>query len=258
MNTSGKAGKTDNASKSGPGIVSKAGVRTSAVLVAAGRGSRMGGDVKKQFLELEGVSILERTLAVFASLPEIYEIVLVVGNDDFSFCEQKIVSKYTSCKSIRLVSGGANRQKSVYAGVLATSAATQIVVVHDGVRPFIEPITIRAAVQVTAECGAACVAVPVVETVKRVYHGTIDSTPDRKDLWLAQTPQCFRRELFLRAMAEAERVGFIGTDDASLVERLGEPIAIVEGSYDNIKVTTKKDLELAGVIARRMSCPLPG
>ena len=252
MNTSGKARKTDKASEAGLGIVSKAGVRASAVLVAAGHGSRLGGDVKKQFLELEGVPILERTLAVFASLPEVYEIVLVVGNDDFSFCEQEIVSKYVSRKSVRLVSGGSDRQKSVCAGVSATSAATQIVVVHDGVRPFIEPITIRAAVQAAVECGAACVAVPVVETVKRVRHGIIDSTPDRKDLWLAQTPQCFRRELFLRAMAEAERVGFVGTDDASLVERLGEPIAIVEGSYDNIKVTTQKDLELARAIARRV------
>ena len=227
---------------------------TSAVLVAAGSGSRLGGRVKKQYREINGVTVLERTLALFASLIEINEIILVVGNDDLSFCEREIVRKFVNRKTIRLEAGGADRQESVKAGVLATSPEAEVVVIHDGVRPFVEPDTIRTAIRAAVECGASCVAVPVLETVKRVHSGHIDCTPDRRDLWLAQTPQCFHRDLLLRAIEEAERTGFISTDEASLVERLGEPVVIVEGTYDNIKITTPKDLELACVIAGRLIC----
>ena len=226
--------------------------RTSAVIVAAGSGSRMGGGIKKQFKELDGVPILKRTLAVFAVLPEIHEIILVVGNDDLSFCQKEFADcDGTGKMNVRLVEGGSNRQLSVRAGVEATDEDTEIVVVHDGVRPFIEHTTIRASIRAAENCGAACVAVPAVETIKRVRNGYIDSTPNRKELWIAQTPQCFRRGLFLRAMAEAERAGVTFTDDVSLIEWIGEPVEVVEGSYDNIKITTPKDLAVAEEIIRR-------
>jgi 2-C-methyl-D-erythritol 4-phosphate cytidylyltransferase len=218
------------------------------VVVAAGKGTRMRTEESKQYLELNGKPILVHTLSLFQSMEEIGSIVLVTGIDDVVRCKGYVL-QYGLTKVHHVVSGGQERQDSVYKGLQALTPDTEWVMVHDGVRPFTAKEHVIACWQKAIETGAAVLAVPVKDTIKIVdQSGTIRSTPDRRSLWAIQTPQAFRFSLLLQAYAEAAKEGFIGTDDAMLVERMGVSVQVVEADYYNIKITTPEDLPWANWI----------
>ncbi len=209
----------------------------------------MGTRESKQYLLLENKPIIMHTLEVFDRMPLVHEIVLVTGAEDVERCAGWI-AHYGLRKVVNIVPGGKERQQSVYKGLLEIS--TEWVMVHDGVRPFIEPERIEACYQKALLAGAAVLAVPVKDTIKQVSgSGMIEATPDRRSLWAIHTPQAFRLSDLLKAHEQAEADGFAGTDDSMLVERMGIPVAVVEGSYTNIKITTPEDLEYAAFMLKR-------
>ena len=213
------------------------------VIVAAGRGTRMGTVESKQYLLLQGKPIIVHTLEVFQQHELISEIVLVTGKEDIERC-QEWIQLYKLDKVKAIVPGGSECQHSVYKGLLKLT--TQWVMVHDGVRPFVQPNEIEACYERAKQIGASVLAVPVKDTIKQVDNeGKVLSTPDRRSLWAIQTPQTFRLSELLDAYAAAERDAFLGTDDSSLAERAGIPVSVVEGSYRNIKITTPDDLDFA-------------
>lgn len=214
-----------------------------AVIVAAGRGTRMGTAESKQYLLLQDKPIIVHTLEVFQRHELISEVVLVTGEEDINRCREW-VGAYKLDKVKAVVPGGSERQHSVYKGL--KSLGTEWVMVHDGVRPFVQASEINACYEKARETGASVLAVPVKDTIKQVDGtGKVLSTPDRRSLWAIQTPQTFRLSELLTAYDAAERDGFLGTDDSSLAERSGIPVSVVEGSYRNIKLTTPEDLDFA-------------
>jgi len=222
----------------------------SAVIVAAGRGTRMGTKESKQYLELAGKPILVHTLERFERMDDIAEIVLVTGAEDIARC-QALAREHGLAKVAKIIAGGAERQHSVRIGLSATAAAGEWVLVHDGVRPLATPEAIRRAMDAAYRHDAAVLAVPVKDTIKQVgADGLIAGTPDRNSLWAIQTPQAFRRELLADCHARAAEEGFLGTDDAMVVERYGHAVAVAEGEYTNIKVTTPDDLAWAEFLLR--------
>ncbi|WP_249866391.1 2-C-methyl-D-erythritol 4-phosphate cytidylyltransferase [Paenibacillus konkukensis] len=206
----------------------------------------------KQYLQLNGKPIIVHTLALFDRMPEVDTIVLVTGEQDVRRCEG-YVKQYGLGKVKQVVVGGQERQNSVHRGLKALSGAVEWVMVHDGVRPFPAKEHIVACWRKAMETEAAVLAVPVKDTIKVVdLQGTIQSTPDRRSLWAIQTPQAFRLSLLLQAYEQAEKDGFVGTDDAMLVERSGMSVQVVEADYYNIKITTPEDLPWAEWIIRNV------
>ncbi len=209
----------------------------------------MGSATPKQFLTLGGIPLLVHTLRALESAEEIVEIILAVPETDREFCLREIVTPHRLTKVRKIVVGGAQRQDSVRHGLQAVSDGIEFVLVHDAVRPFVTREMIRQVVEAAAKHGAALVAIPMKDTVKQVGpDGLVESTVDRGRLWLAQTPQAFRRSLFEEAHRKAELEGLQGTDDTQLVERLGYPVAIVEGSGENIKITRPEDFAIGEAI----------
>ena len=216
--------------------------RCGAVIVAAGRGTRMGTAESKQFLLLRGKPILVHTLERFQRMELIEAIVLVTGEADLARC-RSYVTEYGLTKVTAVVAGGSERQHSVRLGLERLPAGIEVAAVHDAVRPFASSARVAACLHKAYETGGAVLAVPVKDTIKVVdSSGRIEATPERRSLWAVQTPQAFRLELLLEAHARAVRDSFVGTDDAMLVERLGIPVHVVEGDYTNIKITTPDDL----------------
>jgi 2-C-methyl-D-erythritol 4-phosphate cytidylyltransferase/2-C-methyl-D-erythritol 2,4-cyclodiphosphate synthase len=217
-----------------------------AVVPAAGKGSRMGLEGPgKQFVYLNGRPVLAHTLMALESLAEIDGIILVTRQDQVSLGWQ-VVNDYAIGKVQAVVPGGATRQESVSAGLGHVPTDTEIVVVHDGARPLIDTQLIDAAITGAREYGAVGVAVPVKDTIKvRDEMGLVISTPPRGSLWAIQTPQAFRYEILLAAHTKAKASGYVGTDDCELVEELGKPVRLIQGSYRNIKLTTPEDLAIA-------------
>ena len=231
-----------------------AGPRTAAIIPAAGSGRRLGGPTPKQFLSIRDVSILARTLRIFESSPLIHEICLVVPRGLEKRCRQDLVVIQALKKVIHIVAGGKTRQDSVYRGLQNISPAVTRIVVHDGVRPFITPDLLARTIRGCRGKVGAVAAVPLKDTPKRIdAKGMILSTPDRDRLYAAQTPQVFPKKILMEAYRKAYTDGISGTDDSSLVERLGYSVRIVEGSYDNIKITTAEDFRLAEAILSRRS-----
>ena len=217
----------------------------SAIIAAGGQGRRMNSSVSKQFLNIKGHPILYYTLNKFEKMDELNSIVLVTGEADIDYTREKIVKRYRF-KKVELVSGGKERQDSVYNGLRKLSPQTDIVVIHDGVRPFVPRQIIESSSAAAVEYKAVGVAVPVKDTIKVVdSDNTIKSTPDRSTLWAMQTPQTFHYDIIMKAYEKAMAEGFYGTDDTVLVERLGFPVKIIEGAYENIKITTPEDIVLA-------------
>jgi 2-C-methyl-D-erythritol 4-phosphate cytidylyltransferase len=219
-----------------------------ALIPAAGMGKRMGATVNKQYLQLGGLPILARTLAVFQQSPLISGICLVSPADEIAFCRDEVVGACRFTKVIDIVPGGRERQNSVMNGlkVLRRHAADDdVVLIHDGVRPFITPELLRESIAVARTGDGALVAVQAKDTIKTARDGIVLDTPDRSTLWQAQTPQAFRFSVIFDAHQSAEETGFIGTDDSSLVERRKGRVRIVPGDYRNIKITTPEDLILA-------------
>ncbi|HEV2322685.1 MAG TPA: 2-C-methyl-D-erythritol 4-phosphate cytidylyltransferase [Terracidiphilus sp.] len=220
-----------------------------AILPAAGLGTRMAGPQPKQFLALDGVPILIHSLRAFASVPRITEISVAVRKPEMERVEAQI-AEHGFAGRVRVVEGGEKRQESVANALASLSAETDdIVLVHDAVRPLIDAATIERTIDAVVEYGAAIVGLPAVDTIKQVErtaHGAlITATIPREFIVQAQTPQGFRYGLLRDAFAEATADGFVGTDEASLVERAGHPVAVVHGSQVNLKITQPGDLELA-------------
>lgn len=209
----------------------------------------MGSRTPKQFLALRGLPVLVHTLRVFEAAEIVSAIILAAPAAEMDYCRRELVEPYGLKKVVQIVAGGAERQDSVRLGLAAVDREAEIVVVHDAVRPFLTLEMLAQVVEAAETHGAAIVAIPMRDTVKRVgADGLIEATVDRGALWLAQTPQAFVRELLEEAHAQAARTGFRATDDAQLVERLGHRVAIVEGSTDNIKITRPEDLAIGEAI----------
>ena len=221
-------------------------MKTIALVPAAGMGKRMGASINKQYLLLGGKPILARTLELFQQADFIDEVYPIVPQEEIDYCRVNIVEKYGITKVRQIIAGGAERQNSVLNGLRAVAMSTAgIVVIHDGARPLVPLSAVRRSVELAAEHDGALVAVPAKDTVKIVKGAFVISTPPRDSLWLAQTPQTFRYGIIRHAYETAEAEGFIGTDDASLLERTGKKVHIVIGDYRNIKITTPEDLTLA-------------
>jgi 2-C-methyl-D-erythritol 4-phosphate cytidylyltransferase len=220
-----------------------------AIFPAAGLGTRMAGPQPKQFLDLDGIPILVHSLRAFAQCERVKGIYVAVRKTEMERTRAQ-VAEYGFDERVQVVEGGDNRQESVSNGLAAVPASDDdVVLVHDAVRPLIDTATIERTIDAVVEHGAAIVGVPAVDTIKQVErtaHGAIvTSTIPREYVVLAQTPQGFRYGLLQRAFAEATADGFIGTDEASVVERAGLPVAVVHGSQVNLKITQPGDLELA-------------
>jgi len=224
------------------------------IIPAAGLGSRMAGSATgkapaKQFTELQGVPVLIHTLRKFAAAPGVSEIVVAMRKSEAdNFAPRLAQEKFA--KPVRIVEGGEHRQESVSNALKAISAAdSDLVLVHDAVRPFVDRETIQSVIDAAAKGGAAIAAVPAVDTIKQVDRtadgAVVNATIPREHIVLVQTPQGFRFHVLKQAFDEAARDGFTGTDEASVVERMGHPVAVVMGSPRNIKITTPLDLELA-------------
>lgn len=219
------------------------------IVVAAGRGTRMGTKESKQYLMLDNKPIIMHTLEVFHQHHLISQIVLVTGASDIERC-QAWVNQYGLETKVQVVEGGNERQHSVYQGLRAIS--TPWVLVHDGVRPFVAEQHITACYEAAKETGAAVLAVPVKDTIKQVdEHGNVIATPKRESLWAIQTPQAFQYDMLLEAHESAMSAGFIGTDDAMLIERLGMTVKVAQGDYRNVKITTPDDLIYAEFVTRQ-------
>lgn len=222
------------------------------IVVAAGKGTRMGTQDSKQFLTLGGKPILVHTLERLGRVDIVERIVVVTAAEHIARCESYI-GRYGLKKIAQIVPGGRERQDSVRAGIEALGDAVEWVMVHDGVRPFPAEAHVRRCYETARETEAAVLAVPVKDTIKVVdADGVIQSTPDRRSLWAIQTPQAFRLSLLREAHEQATRDGFAGTDDAMLVERLGVKVRVVEADYYNIKITTPEDLPWAEWIYRHV------
>ena len=227
---------------------------TSAIIVAAGKGTRMrsAAAVSKQYIEIMGKPIILRTIEKFAESEAVDEIVVVLSKDDEAYFRENIFSKIKSKKTVKIAYGGKERFESSLNGIKATSQDSETILIHDGVRPFvkiseIERVSIRA-----KETGAAVLAVKSKDTVKLVSDGMIESTPDRESVYLIQTPQGFSKKLLIAAYEDLlnSKDDFLPTDDASVAERYGARVSVVEGSYENIKITTVSDIAFAEAILK--------
>ena len=224
-----------------------------AIIVAAGTGSRMNMEMNKQFVDICGKPVLARTIQAFEDCDRITEIVVVLNEREIIYCKQEIVERYGFGKVKVLVSGGETRQESVARGLRQAGEDCGIILIHDGARPFIDAESINSSIEAAEEFGAACVAVPVKDTIKSADEGDfVLATLDRSCLWSIQTPQTFQAYIIKEAHRIAAEDGFSGTDDAVLVERLGRRLKLVNGSYFNIKITTREDLALAEAIAEQV------
>lgn len=222
-----------------------------AVVPAAGLGRRMGGETPKLFLDLAGKPVLVWTLEALQSASRIDGIVLVASPSGIEYCRTEIVRRFGLRKVTDVVPGGADRQGSVRAGLEAVRGRADVVVVHDGARPLVSPALVDATVDRCDRTSGVIAAVPVRDTLKVSEEGRVSATLDRSRLWAAQTPQTFPFDLLFEAHLRAEAEGFRGTDEASLVERLGGKVLLLEGSYDNLKVTTPEDLGVGEAILSR-------
>ncbi|MBT2638080.1 MULTISPECIES: 2-C-methyl-D-erythritol 4-phosphate cytidylyltransferase [unclassified Bacillus (in: firmicutes)] len=220
------------------------------IIPAAGQGKRMGAGKNKLLLTLEGVPILIHTLRVFETDAECSGIILAISpSDEQQF--KSLLKEYDIHKVSSLVNGGKERQDSVYNGLRAVHSMDGIVLVHDAARPFIKIETIHKLVEAASKDGGAIVAVPVKDTIKKAADSMVAETVERSSLWAVQTPQAFRVSVLLEAHNKAMREQFIGTDESSLVERIPHRVSIIEGDYDNIKLTTPEDLYFAEAILRK-------
>jgi len=223
--------------------------KVAVIIPAAGSGSRMGLPSPKQFFELEGVPILIHTLQVFQQVESIGLIIVVVPCENCTWVEEQ-VQKYNLSKVFKVIAGGKHRQDSVLAGLEVLPLEIELVLVHDGVRPFVPVSVIENCLKEAEKNGAAMVAVPVKDTLKAVSRdNVIEQTIDRSGVWQAQTPQAAKVSLLKKAFADViKHKDFIATDEAALLERVNIPVKVVEGSEKNIKITRPEDLILAKAI----------
>ncbi|MBM7694333.1 2-C-methyl-D-erythritol 4-phosphate cytidylyltransferase [Peribacillus deserti] len=220
------------------------------IIPAAGKGTRMKAGKNKLFLTLFDIPLIVYTLRVFEQDPACRRIILPINMDEKAEFD-RIIAEYSFQKPIKLIQGGAERQDSVYNGLQAVNEEEGFVLVHDGARPFIQLVQIAALVKAASKSGSAILAVPVKDTIKKVRDNTVLETVERSSLWAVQTPQAFRISLLKKAHAEARKKGLLGTDEASLIENMGLEVSVIEGNYDNIKITTPEDIFFAEAILRK-------
>lgn len=220
------------------------------VIPAAGQGKRMNAGKNKLFIELSGLPIIIYTLRVFEADENCLGIILAINPVEETYFSE-LIATYELKKVKKLVSGGAERQQSVFNGLKYVDA--EIVLVHDGARPFINEALIGKLTGATTLHAGAIVAVPVKDTIKKVHDRSVVETVERSSLWAVQTPQAFRVPVLYKAHELAASEQFLGTDDASLLERIDEQVVIIEGDYDNIKITTQEDLYFAEAILQKQA-----
>ncbi|ASS76949.1 2-C-methyl-D-erythritol 4-phosphate cytidylyltransferase [Tumebacillus algifaecis] len=219
-------------------------MQTEVIIVAAGSGSRMGSQIKKQYLPLDGAPILVRTLQALSACPSIDRMILVVSADDREYV-QTLIADHGVEKVGAIVEGGQERQDSVRHGLDALLATTELVAVHDAARPLVTTDEVEAVLEAARVRGAATLGVAVKDTIKRVEQQLVSETLPRNQLFAVHTPQAFHRSILEAAHARSVLAGGLGTDDASLVEWAGYPVLLIEGNYTNIKITTPDDLIIA-------------
>ncbi len=227
-------------------------MRVTAIILAAGEGRRIGGEISKTYLPIAGRALVLRTLDRMFSARTVDDVVLVVAAGEFARCES-LLSGDIGLRNRRwsMQRGGATRQQSAKRGLERVGTDTDIVIIHDGARPFVSAALIDRCVEAAADKGAVVVGLPVRDTIKLVSpDGLIQTTPERSGLWEIQTPQVFRRDLIVAAHERAEREGVQVTDDAMAVERAGEPVYVLEGERNNFKITLPEDLWLAESLIR--------
>ncbi|MDK2744655.1 MAG: 2-C-methyl-D-erythritol 4-phosphate cytidylyltransferase [Nitrospira sp. BO4] len=234
--------------------------RTVALVPAAGRGLRMGGPVPKQFLSLGGEPLILHSLRVLQVSSAIDEIILAVPATEMDYCLTQIVAQHHFTKVTKVVPGGKERQDSVRHALEEVHDDVEVVLVHDAVRPFLTERMVEEVVKKARAKGAAIIALPMKDTVKQVgADHVIERTLDRETLWLAQTPQAFRRDWLLAAHRKAHGEGVRATDDAYLMEWCGYPVSVVEGSGENIKVTRPEDMVIGeAILSSRRSDGMKG
>lgn len=230
-------------------------MKVTVLIAAAGMSNRMKSDINKTFLVIDGKPILSHTIKKFEKSKYVDEIIVLAREEEIDYVKENIIEPGNFQKIRSVIAGGDSRQNSIKKGLEVLDDDVDIVLTHDGARPFIHVDTIDSAIESTLELRAVVVGVPVKDTIKSVYDdgGTkIYLTPKRSLLWNAQTPQIFYAEDLRRAYIYAEREGIEGTDDSSLVEKYGLQVSMVMGSYDNIKITTPEDLVLAHLFRRSL------
>ena len=227
-------------------------MKTVAIIPAGGAGKRLKSHIAKQYLLLDSLPVLVQTLQVFQNSQEIHEIILALPSEDLVHIRQELAEKYGLTKVIQVVAGGKERQDSVNNCLNAIQGDCDIVVVHDAVRPFVTEGLIARVVDAARSRGAAVAGVRIKDTIKKVHDDhKITMTVPRENLWSAQTPQAFQFDLLREAYRGAYRENFYGTDDAALVERLGKEIMMVEGTYENLKITTNEDMRIADALMKK-------
>ena len=220
------------------------------VIVAAGTGSRMNMGINKQFIKLEGKEIIAYTIEKFYNNSNIEDIVVVVKEDESEFFKKEILDKY-NFKNVKIAYGGKERQDSVYNGLKLLDEKCDVLLIHVGARPFVSDKIIDKSIEEAKEHKAIVVGVPVKDTIKVIDNDkNIVDTPNRSVLWAVQTPQTFDYNILIDAYKDAFKNKFYGTDDAMLVERIGYKVKMLEGSYNNIKITTQEDLNIGSQILR--------
>ena len=213
----------------------------SVIIVAAGSGKRMNMDINKQFIKLNEKEIIAHTIEIFYKNENIDEIIVCIKKEEEEFFREKIINRY-NFKNIKISYGGKERQDSIYNGLKLIDSRCEIVLIHDGARPFVSNIIINNSIKTAREKKAVVVGMPVKDTIKFVDNGNIKDTPNRENLWSAQTPQSFEYKLIMRAYEEAYKHHYYGTDDSMLVEKIGQKVTMIMGSYDNIKITSPEDI----------------
>lgn len=225
-------------------------ILVTAILAAAGKGKRMGLEKNKLFIPLLNLPVLAHSVLAVANCSDIDNLIIVASTEDISRIRDMLL-KLPITQLWQVVEGGSERQYSIANALRAVPPATEIILVHDGARPLIDPGMVGRVIAAACACRAAGVAVPVKDTIKTVdTDGFATGTPDRRTLWAIQTPQAFEASLLRQAYAKAAADGFLGTDDASLVERLGVRVKLVEGHYSNLKITTPEDMLFAAALLK--------
>ncbi len=224
-------------------------LKVAAIIAAAGLGKRFGEGLRKQFQPLSGKPLIVYSIERFEESKLINEIILVVPKDSINYCQREIKDKFQFKKITKIIPGGKERQQSVKMGFNSVSSETDVVLIHDGVRPFVTARMIDEVIKESLNTGGAIAAIPVKDTVKKSStKNHVERTLSRDALWLAQTPQAFQYNVLKSAYEKTENDGFLGTDESSLVERIGIRVTLVVGSQTNIKITTKEDLLLGELV----------
>lgn len=220
--------------------------KVAVIIPAAGIGKRMKNEVSKQYIEIEGKPIVAYTINQFQISNNIDEIVLVVGEDEIGYAEKNIKSRYGFSKITHIIKGGKERQDSVFEGLKCLDDMTDIVLVHDAVRPLISLKAIDLIVESAKKFEACIFGVKVKDTIKVINeNGYVAATPERNSLVIIQTPQAFKKSILINAYQKGIEEGFLATDDSMLVEEYTDvKVKVLEGSYDNIKITTPEDLQI--------------